>query len=80
MKLKVYGWLFHRAEAKNNSQQTREICAATSMREVGRITGQKVSNLFNLCETGNDEELRVALAEPGIIFWRELDSRGEWKK
>ena len=74
-KLKVYGWIGWRREAgtRPNNQQTREIVAATSMAEVGRIIGTPHRQLFNLGETGNPRELEVALAEPGVVFWRPLD-------
>lgn len=81
--LKVYGWQGWRLAAPreaNGSHQTREICAARSMAEVARIAGQRSPrSLFNLCETGNDEECAAALANPGVILWRGLDRRrDEW--
>ena len=84
-KLKVYGWQGWRNEAMNERHaryQTREIMAAPSQSAVARAAGfKRASQLFNLCETGNDEELRVALAEPGVIFWRGLDDhQGDWRK
>jgi hypothetical protein len=75
-KLKVYGWQGWRREAPGWHHQTREICAARSRAEVGRIVDRKPSALFNLEETGNDEELKVALAQPGVVFWRGLDEWG----
>lgn len=84
-KLKVYGWIGWRNEAKpmaNGSHQTREVMATTSMAVVARALGKKrPSQVFNLCETGNDGECAVALAEPGVIFWRALDDdHGDWRK
>jgi hypothetical protein len=86
--LKVYGWTGYRTEAEaspNGMQQTREIVAATSVAQVMRISGKTRHYLTNYGgETGNTEELRVALAEPGIIFWTELtDSRRDvqqWRR
>ena len=71
--LKVYGWLGFRRETGTQHGQTREICAAHSMAEVARIVGvRSASRLHNLCETGNRRELEVALAEPGVVFWKPL--------
>lgn len=67
-KLKVYGWLGRRGGA-----QTREICAAPSKVAVVRIVGGHKSDLFNLGETGNDDEVETALAHPGVVFWKPID-------
>lgn len=75
MKLKVYGWQGWRREAPGQHHQTREICAARSMAEVQRITSKKRSELFNLNETGNAQELETALATPGVVLWCGLDER-----
>lgn len=72
-KIKVYGWMGYRVNcppALNGSCQTREICATTSMKRLCEILGCKKSELLNLTETGNDDECRIALASPGVIFWR----------
>jgi hypothetical protein len=70
--LKVYGWQDHRCECKPRTQ-TREICAAHSMAEVARIAGyRRASQMFNLCETGNDFEIKTAMAKPGAVFWRSI--------
>lgn len=66
--MKVYGWRGHRGK------QTREIVAARSAAEVRRITGMSRGDWeFSGCETGNDEEIALAMTKPGIVFWRELD-------
>lgn len=85
--LKVYGWIGWRNEAKlapNGSHQTREIVAAHSVAEVLRIAGITRSEYgYSGSETGNDEELAVALAEPGVVFWAALDASNrpgtEWR-
>jgi hypothetical protein len=78
-KLKTYGWVGSRLEcppAPNGNRQTREICAAHSQAELARIAGVKrPSNLWNLCETGNKEEVVKVLSEPLTVFWRPLDKR-----
>lgn len=83
-RLKVYGWTGHRFEcppAPNGSHQTREIVAASSVAEVMRLSGRRRSGLFNICETGNDEEIATAMAEPGVVFWRGInDWRGPWTR
>jgi len=82
--LKVYAWQGWRSEcskAANGSMQTRELCAAKSKAAVARITGCKYAyQLFNLGETGNELEVKVALSEPGVVFWKPLDSLGGFTK
>jgi len=78
MKLKVYRWQSWRSECPataNGSRQTEEIMAARSMAEVMRIVGGTRSEFFNLGETGNKESCAVALAEPGVVFWKPIDGR-----
>ncbi len=72
--MRVYGW-----QGWKGATATREIVCARSKAAVARIAGVKSpSRLFNLTETGNAEELRVARAKPGVVFWRPLDSRGPY--
>ena len=84
-KLRVYGWVGSRREA-GPQLQTREICAARSQVEVARIAGQagKPWRLWNLCETRNEEEVAVATASPGIIFWvpsvEQFRSNRRWRR
>jgi hypothetical protein len=84
--VKVYGWQGWRTsrefaesfpDERNPHGQTREFCAARSMAEVKRIGGGRPSDYFNLGETGNEREIALALAQPGVIFWRPIDCRGE---
>jgi hypothetical protein len=78
-KLKVYGWTgqggreFERPA--NGSPQTREIVAARSKAEVRRIAGLAPS--VEITETRNAAEVTTAIAEPGTVLWRPLDSRVE---
>ena len=79
-KLRVYGWtaafylppdheMLKDPRVRPWHRQQRAIVAATSQKEAARIAGaDRPSQLFNLSETGNDIELSVALAEPGVIF------------
>lgn len=82
MKLKVYRWQGNRHEcppARNGSHQTAEILATTSQKKAAEIAGERGPwALFNLGETGNAESIAQAMTKPGVIFWRPLDSRGEW--
>ena len=87
MALKVYGWSGWRAEAKpaaNGSRQTREIAAAKSVAEILRITGMTRADWkWSGGETGNDEEIQLAMSEPGTVFWSELDitaTERNWRK
>jgi hypothetical protein len=76
--LKVFGWTGFRAAA-GDQPQTREIVAAKTQAEVLEITGMTRYNFKQSGgETGNPEEVRVANSKPGTVFWRPLDSRGEW--
>jgi hypothetical protein len=81
--LKVYGWTGYRIEARqpgNTHGQTREIVAAHSIAEVSRLTGLTRYYLSGYCsDTRNARELEVALAAPGVVFWRPLDGRGDFK-
>lgn len=77
--LKVYGWSSFRPECRSNSHQTREIIAAASRASAARSAGITLrSAIVEMVETGNDEELRRALAEPGVVFWHPLDNRRTW--
>jgi hypothetical protein len=79
-KLKVYGWTGWRTECRqspNGGKQTREVMAAKSKAEVGRKAGLKRGELNEMCDSGNEEDINAAMAEPGVVFWRPLDARGE---
>lgn len=57
-KLKVYRWQSFRRECPTNHRQTTEVVAAGSKAEVARLAGFTYpSQLFNLCETGNQLEI-----------------------
>jgi len=84
---KVYGFIGHTRkhirvqfpETPTHIRQTREIVAAKSMAEVGRIVGESPRNLTNLSESGNPAEIEIATSAPGVLFWRPLDDRsGKW--
>jgi hypothetical protein len=48
--------------------------AARSKAEVARAFGVNTpSQLFNLSDTGNAEEITQAMTAPGVIFYRPLD-------
>lgn len=79
--MRVYGYTGSRLEcppARNGSLQTREIVAARSFVAAARAFGKSPSSLRPWCsETGNAEELSIAFAKPGVVFWRPLDFYGE---
>lgn len=80
-KLRVYGWKSFRLECTTDQHhQTREIVAAESRAAVARLVGRtRPSYLFNLCETGNADEIATAMARPGVVFWRGISDRdGTW--
>ena len=81
-RLKVYGWTHWNPDprvkpAPNGSRQTRAIMAASSMAEITRILDCKMSELWTICETGNDDEIATAMREPRVVFWLQPDAR--WK-
>jgi hypothetical protein len=75
MGLKVYGWESFRNPTPTTRLQTREIVAAKSMAEAARIVGVKSPRTLDLVETGNDLEIATAMAEPGVIFWQNINAR-----
>ena len=84
-KFKVYGWRGWRNEcepAPNGSHQTREIVAATSLAAAARAAGEKGPWALDcVSETGNAQELDVALGSPNTVFWRSLnDNKGPFRR
>ena len=81
-RLKVYRWQSSRSEcprAGNGSRQTVEILATTSKKKAAEIAGERGPwALFNLGETGNEQSIAQAMSQPGVIFWRPVDGRGDW--
>lgn len=79
--LKVFGWRGWRTEAKaarNGSNQTREIVAARSKAAAARAAGMTPRDMEPV-QTANMEEMLVALAKPGTVFWRQLDDVGSFQ-
>ena len=76
--MKVYGWQGWRIEAPGNGHHaTREIIAARSKAEAARLAGKRSPReMWCLCETGNKNEIAVAMMWPGMIFWSPLDGYG----
>lgn len=71
-KLKVYGWGGYTPDPPY--QQARMIVAAKSQAEVARIAGVKrPAQLWNLTETQNDLAIATAMAEPGTVFYRDIN-------
>lgn len=76
-KLKVYGFLASHPDAiygPNGSQQTRNVVAAHSVDEVLRLANITRSHYnWSGATTGNPREIAIAMTEPGVVFWVELD-------
>lgn len=79
--LKVYGVMNFRQEcpvSPNRGRQTRDVVAARSIAEAARLIG--VSDRFMRVygsETGNDVEVEICMADPGVVFWRPINDRTE---
>ncbi len=75
-KLKVYGWLavVEPGEAEilglpSHYVQVRAVVAATSRASAARLAGyDRPMQMFNLCETGNTEEIEAAMSDVGAVF------------
>lgn len=80
-KLKVYGWRGYRSEcppAANGNKQTREICAAPTKTAALRAAGTRPSAGDFTGETGNEKEIALAIANPGVVLWAPID--GAYRK
>lgn len=85
--LKVYGWIGLRPSSEQENwktfgSQARYIVAAHSVAEVCRLANIPRSTYnWTGCDTENEDELKTALSEPGVVFYRKLDLReGNWKR
>lgn len=64
--LTVYGWTGY----TRDNVQVREILAARSVTEALRISGRSRADWKHSgTVTGNEDEIAIALAEPGVIFY-----------
>lgn len=81
--LKVYGWTgYDPQNVEGHNKQTREIVAAHSIAEVTRIADitRYEFNTYG-SETGNSEEIALAMSDPGVVFFRGINDRnGNWKR
>jgi hypothetical protein len=75
MPLKVYGWQGFQHDCPTHHRQTREIIATSSIKKAAEALGYRPSDLFNVCETGNAQEIAQAMSQPGVGFWRPIDDR-----
>jgi len=86
VKLKVYCFTGYRTEcppAPNGSCQTHEIVAASSRAEAARLSGSTVGHLKTYGSiTGNDADIARAMAKPGVVHWRPLNSQNptDWRE
>ena len=72
-KLKVYGWTAYHLrgiEKKQFNHSFRCVVAAGSKAAVLRLLGVRAASLWELQETSNDQEIRVAMAKPGAVFYK----------
>lgn len=74
--MKVYGGLDMRG-----GKQIRVIVATKTKKRATELFEVSIPT-FNTwySETGNKKELEIALAEPEVIFWTELDHGTEYRK
>ncbi len=77
--MKVFGWHdFTVNPATNRRVQSRCIAATPTKKAAAILAGYpsgRAPEALDLGDTENDVELAVALAEPGVIFWRGIT---EW--
>jgi hypothetical protein len=72
--LKVYTWQGFRNELPGHHRTTIEVVAAANGSAAARAAGfDRTRQLFNFCETGNDEDIKQAMSAPGTVFWRPID-------
>lgn len=78
MPLKVYHWIgFHRPIGGNiNRRQSREVVAATSQKKAAALYSHyEGPRALDMTTTENEDDVAIAMSEPGTIFWKQLDSR-----
>ena len=75
-KLKVFGWTNFwndpRIE-KNGHWQVRCICASPSKAEIKRTYNLRDCDMFNCCNTGNNQEIEAAMKQPMVILAKNLN-------
>lgn len=75
LSLKVFGGDMFNHQHK----QVRTIVAAHTQKEAAKLTGLSLYYFREYwCETGNDDELSIALSAPGIVFWEATPRRGDF--
>jgi hypothetical protein len=78
----IYTWYSSRRDCRTDSRKTREVLAADSKADVLRTIGETCSpnpSGFDVRGAATPEETAVALAAPGVIFWRPAAAGfGEW--
>lgn len=85
-KLKVYGvllWVHDCPPAPNGSKQARCIVAAPSKAAAARALNCTIGHLNTYGSvTGNEYEIKAAMAQPGIALWtedRHQPQKAVWK-
>lgn len=76
MKYKVYGGC-----STYNGKQVRVIVATKTKKKAYELFGISYSYFTDyFCETGNQEELKIALENPEIVFYRDnIYSNGDYQ-
>lgn len=75
MALKVFGGLTF-----VGGKQVRTIVAAKSQKAAAEAVGISLGEFRNYwAETGNDQELEIALPQPGIVFIEAVPRSGEFQ-
>jgi hypothetical protein len=68
--MKVYCWTgFTPTGFAAHRRNCKFFMAATTKAEVYRATGKKAHDFYAVSESGNEHDARVALAEPGVVFF-----------
>ena len=73
-KLKVYGGILFNPnpppDRPTHKRQERVVCAVYNQKELASITGVSLCVIHTYwCITGNEEELKLALAKPHQLIW-----------
>lgn len=87
--LKVYRltlWNYDCPPAQNRNRQCEHVVAARSATEAARMFGVSAYLMKTYGgQTGNAESIAVAMAEPGVVFWKAEHFQGtpgpkEWQR
>jgi hypothetical protein len=84
MKLKTFGlllWVNKADPAPNGSRQVRAVVATTSQEKAAKSFRVSLHELANFGgETGNADEIRQAMSDPGTPFWKNENGDNKWHR